>query len=635
MSSSTQDIRKLNPISCLNCKKSKRKCDRELPSCFSCMKRNKPCTYPGVDNRKPASHKYVKALLDRIQILEASLRHYTSSSLRNLNGELRSSGQPSLFSGILASKLPERRKHEMERKANLSSKLFEIDDSSANYTGAHYNFDFPGGIESFVTLNNIEKAISSRMSPSSGNRAYIIPQWQLNMADNGEVLFQGPTSLRFIPPSNGYSNVKVIDKVDNIEVFDEFHQEVFTWFFKCMKNSFPLIDRELFLTSINQAIEGNELGEYSSLALINSIVSFYYLYNGEKEESLHYKKLSMDQLDDQVETKANLTIVQTLILLSHIAMTEGRELQSSGFIASAVAAVSHLGLHVNCENLINEGKITKQEAELRDNVFWCCFFSDRARGIVLGMSPYMYPIDVSVDLPKKPSSVSNVGFEEYDTFKEAVMFQDLEMERAYYCFSSDFAFGFELGPKPRTMEEITREQQLIVSKALIAMNDLRKEMNSNARFINNKSMMSMQLEVANLTTTILLNQTLLSEPVIDENVYSTHQFDPQQLSLTCFTSAQKVIDLCLEYELTESLFLYRFIYSIYISCIIFLFNRTSSSPRIEKLSSYYVLKSINLLQKYRIYSSFVGTFATHLDKFRTRWFENDDQLAEIFRSFKP
>lgn len=47
-------------------------------------------------------------------------------------------------------------------------------------------------------------------------------------------------------------------------------------FFKLMNNSIPLIDKQLFLSSLNEAM-GDELEEYSPMSLINAIMSVYFL----------------------------------------------------------------------------------------------------------------------------------------------------------------------------------------------------------------------------------------------------------------------------------------------------------------------------------------------------------------------
>lgn len=620
---------KLNRISCLSCKKSKRKCDRDLPICTLCNQKNKICVYPEEDKRKPATHKYIKTLLSRIETLESSLSYYTSASLTDLAAQFRSSDKRNVYSGLVSSRLQDKRKQEAARSFDSVNNDFE-----GNTKGTLYSrfwdddFESPEKLKRMVNFSNMNQ-IMGRLS-SCHDKDYIFPQWQLNMSSSGEVIFQGPTSLRFISPSNGYGMVKTIKKVEKIEVFDEFHDEVFTWFFISMKNSFPLIDRELFFTSLNQAIEGNELGEYSSMALINSIVSFYFFHKGEKQETLHYKKLSISQLDEQGELNPNITIPQTLVLLSLLSMAQGREMEGSQFIARAVAASSHLGLHVNCENLLFEGKISRQEAQLRDNVFWCCYFVDRARVIVLGMSPYMYPVDISINLPKKPIDTFDSGFDDHDVFREAVIFQDLEFERAYYCFSSDFAFGFNHKP----LDEVRIEQKLIVSNALVSINEWKKEMSSNARFTNNNKMAAMQLELAVLTTNLLLSQTLLSEPVKNLNSDPDQENEPQKVAINCLTLAQKIIDLISEYDLSQSLFIYRFIYSIYICCIIFLFTKTSPNSEIKSLSLSYLLKSLKLFKTYRWCDSSVDIFVKHLDKFRQRWFGNEVELADFFDSLK-
>jgi hypothetical protein len=83
------------------------------------------------------------------------------------------------------------------------------------------------------------------------NRNLFELTWQHKMFEYGQVSCKGPTSLRYISVSaeNPPKNFK---KADKLELFDDFHQEVFPWFFKCIVNSFPLMEEKLFISSVQE-----------------------------------------------------------------------------------------------------------------------------------------------------------------------------------------------------------------------------------------------------------------------------------------------------------------------------------------------------------------------------------------------
>lgn len=587
--------RMFSKIACIHCKSNKRRCDRKLPTCTLCASKQRQCNYPEKDHRRPATRKYIDTLLDRINVLESSLKHHKLLEANYPTAdELKAESQINSLNQISAS-VP----HDLS-----ILQFFEANED--DYSKGRTNGNFPPSTS--MTANEIGLGL---------------PRWQLNISDDGEVSCRGPSSLRFVSISNN-QQVKTFPVTVAVPLFDEFHQEVFAWFFKCINNSLPLVDEHLFMSSLNEAIDGDELGEYSPMALINTIMTFYFLYQGKKQEAADFKILAVRQLENLAETNPNLSTIQTLVLLSQISMLDGNEFQSSQFIARATAASYHLGLHVTAEKLVARGKVSPEEARLRDNVFWSCFLVDRIRCIIVGMHPYMNCTDISISLPEAAANV--IGFNEYETFKESLLFHNLEVALSERCFSAANSFG--IVDKP--IETLTLQQKIAVSEASVSINRWKKDMSSEARFINNKSINAMQLQVSILTTSILFNKTLMKEPVIGDHTQGGHNSDPQMIALSCFRWAQEIIKLCSEYELSETLFLYKFIYSIFLSCFICLYNMTSPSPRIKKVSTTFAVKAIKLLKEYQVYATVVDTYLDHLNKFRQAWFASATELQEYF-----
>lgn len=122
----------------------------------------------------------------------------------------------------------------------------------------------------------------------------------------------------------------------------------------------------------------------------------------------------------------------------------------------------------------------------------------------------------------------------------------------------------------------------------------------------------------------------MKEPVIGDHTQGGHNSDPQMIALSCFRWAQEIIKLCSEYELSETLFLYKFVYSIFLSCFICLYNMTSPSPRTKKVSTTFAVKAIKLLKEYQVYATVVDTYLDHLNKFRQAWFASATELQEYF-----
>lgn len=69
-----------NDLSCLACKRLKRKCSRDQPACFLCRKTNRPCRYP--DNQPIEDSNQIPELQARIRELEKQLSQSKVSNVQ-------------------------------------------------------------------------------------------------------------------------------------------------------------------------------------------------------------------------------------------------------------------------------------------------------------------------------------------------------------------------------------------------------------------------------------------------------------------------------------------------------------------------------------------------------------------------
>lgn len=183
----------MNRIACLNCRTAKRKCDFLEPSCTRCLQTGKRCQYELSCKRKPATYRYISTLRTRIEVLEKALK-MASNSQSNVQCNKVNSIYPNL------------------REINFGKNV-ATDGEEPN--GEAYDFD----------INTT--------------------QWDLKI-DNGKIFFEGPSSSRYIP-STAYTGAKILEEGPSFDVFDDFHQEIFKWYFATMNKSLPLLDQKLFL----------------------------------------------------------------------------------------------------------------------------------------------------------------------------------------------------------------------------------------------------------------------------------------------------------------------------------------------------------------------------------------------------
>lgn len=563
-------------LSCSECRRAKRKCDKKKPKCSLCLKKGKKCSWSVIDKRKPASQNYTNSLLSRINALESALNYYSSQrasmKYKYVDGNYHLSLKDYNF-----------REKSLIVKTHLPTPKVATESMVDVY-------------DSKKLLNHLNSTFKSA--------------WCLNLDKNGSISFVGPTSCRYIRMEDT-KLLQAPKRIYSLESFDQFHRDVFSFFFKIMNKSLPLIDEELFLGSVYAAIEGDKMGKYASRSLVNSMMALYFLLNKSVSEYKRYKDLSANQLKESTESSSNIPTLQTLVVLSMLCMIEGDESQSSEMIARAVSLSYHLGLYIDNTPLVLENKITKDEGSLRDSVFWSIFVVDKLRSSVLGMQPYMNCTAISTKLMfcnildyKKPF---------IDTFRETVVFSDLQAKMVDKCFSFEL-YAAECPPDKE--EENLVEQKVIISEATAALSLWKKNMTSMSRYSNNKSIAALLLEILQLTYNMVINKPLihgcLKLDIID-------QFPNSPINV-CSSAAEKIIKLCQTQDLSQSFFLYLFLYSLYFSSIICLYNLGASELEIRNKFRNLLQDALKMYEEYRSVAPVSTIYLNNLEKFKKEWY---------------
>lgn len=335
-------------------------------------------------------------------------------------------------------------------------------------------------------------------------------------------------------------------------------------------------------------------------------MTLWFFSRGKEHEEFHL--LAKSQVNADTNRGSTIGSVQTLILLSIIEMTMGNEYISSDFIARAVAACYHLGLHVNSRNLVKLGKLDEREANLRDSVFWCCFLVDRMRCTILGMHPYIYCTHISIELPKTFQNADSR--QDIEIFRDSICFSDLQLKILQDYYSVDFSICADLSG-PRNAQRNLMERQLQYSAGEALMEEWWKNVSTNSRFRSKKSFNAAHLYIYLLTYKILINKPLLVHP-IQSPIQKTVGNSPISV---CSRSSKEIIGICSSYNLNESLMLPQLLYALYLSCIICLFNRYSSNKSARKEGDHLFLTGLGLLQRHCPLGQVANTYYCNLMMF--------------------
>ncbi|MDN6194805.1 MAG: fungal specific transcription factor domain-containing protein [Alkalibacterium sp.] len=203
--------------------------------------------------------------------------------------------------------------------------------------------------------------------------------WRLKF-ENSKFCFLGPSSGRNYEINNTINRNSLNDVTKNglsePLSMDLHHMEHFKWYFGKINTQIHIVSEDLFFSSLSA--DNNTFGPFASNALINAIFAITILKGPFVLDYKVFKDLARVQVFHEI-SDLRITSVQTLALLSMIEMNDGNESQASVFIAMACSLSNHLGLHINLNHLVENKSMSQEELNLRQLLFWSCFFIDRIR----------------------------------------------------------------------------------------------------------------------------------------------------------------------------------------------------------------------------------------------------------------
>lgn len=167
-----------------------------------------------------------------------------------------------------------------------------------------------GGCESFLNLGdfNFGKNIAeSNLTPEGKafNLDINSTHWNLKISDN-RIFFEGPSSSRYIP-SSSYCGAKGLKNTIPLFSLDDYHQKIFTWYFSTMNVSLPLLNEELFMSSLRHSVENDVSSDFAPSCLVNCIMAIWFLDN--RKEHDDFVSLAKKQVNMEVEKGPSLSTV--------------------------------------------------------------------------------------------------------------------------------------------------------------------------------------------------------------------------------------------------------------------------------------------------------------------------------------
>ncbi|KAJ6080387.1 hypothetical protein N7467_010140 [Penicillium canescens] len=207
------------------------------------------------------------------------------------------------------------------------------------------------------------------------------------------------------------------------------------------------------------------LGPYYSHTLLNAVLSHSIRWGKsdkttcEKLEEAyesgaifgrHARTLLFDELSSGICT---IPTVQTLLLLSAQECSSGNSAQAWVYTGIAFRLIDHLGICVDSQRYAGSVELSDEDVEIRNRLFWSCYFWDKMLSVYLGRSPTLQHSTVS---------------------PPQIMFDDSSENELWYPHSFSIPGGIEYPPTPsHSTSCFVRMSQLsvIFNQILIHMYD--------------------------------------------------------------------------------------------------------------------------------------------------------------------
>lgn len=348
-------IRRKSAFSCEPCRRRKVKCDGNQPVCNRCTSRNETCVY-----KLSPSLNYTKTLENRIASLETALAAATSQS----TGSQHAAGRPMPV-------LPP-----MQPPTKTTVELFE--EATASIPG-------------------------------------------LRRDDRGHVSFHGRTSLMSLgasqsPQRNGVGSPSTTDldggkqelinsawterALEKLSNLPEAIQILLDMHWCWVQPLFNFIYRPTFTRDLKSN------GPYCSVLLLNAVLSHSVRWAKADKQLLpllepfdhgaYFGRQARAGLMEALQSgPPSIPTVQALLLLSAQECGQGHLTQAWLFSGMAFRLLEDLGIVFDGRKFAGSVQFSVEDIEIRNRLFWGCYFWDKLISLYLGRTPVLQETSVS------------------------------------------------------------------------------------------------------------------------------------------------------------------------------------------------------------------------------------------------
>lgn len=232
-----------------------------------------------------------------------------------------------------------------------------------------------------------------------------------------------PSSVK----DSSLNEIKNMVSKENLEIY-------INQYFETFHISYPIIHKPVFLAQFNEIIPTPPLGWESLLHIVAAIGAFMSATSPDDNDDLILFEIAKSKLSIDLLETGNITLVQTLTLISNY--LQKRDMPNSGYnyLGLAVRMALGLGLHKEIddfdESLLNQ--------EVRRRVWWCLYIFDCGQTITYGR-PLGIPcagIDVKLPLNILDSSLTALTVNDPEECDHYTVYSSVRLQSLFHLLSN-------------------------------------------------------------------------------------------------------------------------------------------------------------------------------------------------------
>lgn len=443
-------------FACNECRRRRIKCSRQLPVCDVCAKYNRHCLYKR-ERKTPLTRKHLTELEGENLVLKKVLSSHIpqfdiTETLRKLKNGVDINDtdiklpEPQIVDHVVGAKIhtasqywqyqiPQLLPTTIDPGYQPKQKQTEVSPGSNQWDERKQGEFEPTIIDGMATTQ------SNSYLGAASSAALI------NLVGGGFFLYEKQSS-----PSVSNSSVTSESKVFSKSKLEY----LVTQYFDAYHVSYPIIHKPTFLAQFNEVILPPP-GWEGLLYIVAAIGSFMSATSPEENDDLRLFEMAKSKLSIEILETGNLTLVQTLTLISNYLQKRDRPNSGYNYLGLAVRMAMGLGLHKQSteESLLNR--------EIRNRVWWCLYIFDCGQTITYGR-PLGIPcagIDARIPLNILDAELTAMTQRLPDEQQEPTVYTSVKLQSLFHLLTNSIYERIITEPFPSSAELLQWDEAYI------------------------------------------------------------------------------------------------------------------------------------------------------------------------------